>query len=122
MKDDCAMPTLKNYVLLEKNGNQYLYGRVYGDKRFPNGHLVLTSNIEEIDDNSGKTLNTTYKLENKLSKKEMISSIKKSYSVLPKESIDFYLAPLNQCNVVGDDNEEDVENEEENVEEAETQE
>lgn len=31
--------TLKKYVILNSKDNQYLYGRVYNDKRFPNGLL-----------------------------------------------------------------------------------
>ena len=35
-----SLNCLKNYIIVEKGSNRYLYGRVYGDIRFPNGHMI----------------------------------------------------------------------------------
>lgn len=87
---------LKQYIILESNNKKYLYGRIYDDKRFPNGHLVLTSKLEKLekDNNIATTINgTEYLLENELTKEEFASMIKNNY--VDEDYINFLLSPLN---------------------------
>lgn len=92
---------LKKYIILNSNEKQYLYGKVYNDNRFPNGHLILTTKIIELnkEENFVITENKTkYKLEEKLSKEEFIQMIKEDY--VDPVYIKFILTPLENINIV----------------------
>lgn len=87
--------TLKKYIILTSNDNKYLYGRVYNDKRFPNGHLILTTKIININEDETIAItenNTEYTLDKKLTKEEFIEMIKQDY--VDQSYVDFLLAPL----------------------------
>lgn len=89
--------SLRNYIIVEKGSNRYLYGRVYGDIRFPNGHMVLTTKITELneDENMAVTENKTqYKLENKLTIEEFIKRVKEEYEDPKHQS--FILSPIGE--------------------------
>lgn len=86
---------LKDYIIINQNEDKCLYGRVYGDVRFPNGHLVLTTKIVEYrkDENIAITENNTeYLLENELTKEEFIKQVKERYE--DSRYVDFILMPL----------------------------
>ena len=87
--------TLKKYLILNSKDNQYLYGRVYNDKRFPNGHLILTTRIIELnkDETMAITENKTENvLEDKLTKEDFIKMIKQDY--IDQSYVNFLLSPL----------------------------
>lgn len=86
---------LKQFIILENNSKQYLYGRIYDDKRFPNGHLVLTTKIDKLDESHNLAITesgTEYLLEAELTKEEFINMIENDY--VDKEYIHFLLSPL----------------------------
>ena len=86
---------LKNYIILTKGDQSYLYGKVYNDVRFPNGHLILTTQIIEMpkEKNYAITENQTYyKLENELTREEFIANIQNSHR--DKNYTKFLLSPL----------------------------
>ena len=87
--------TLKKYIILTSNDNKYLYVRVYNDKRFPNGHLILTTKIININEDETIAItenNTEYILDKKLTKEEFIEMIKQDY--VDQSYVNFLLAPL----------------------------
>ena len=95
--------TIKNYIIINENGKKYLYGEVFNDTRFPNGHIILTTEIveEDKDNNVMFTENKTkYVLEQELTEKEFIEYVKKKYSEKItdenelKEYLSFILRPL----------------------------
>lgn len=86
---------LKNYVIIYKGNDRFLYGRIYGDFRFPNGHMVLTTKV--IDLNEDETIaitenQTEYKLENRLTYEEFVRRVKEEY--VDTKYISFILSPL----------------------------
>ncbi len=88
---------LKNYIIIDKDDNQYLYGRVYGDFRFPNGHMVLTTKIVELNEDETIAITenqTEYKLENKLTYDEFIQRVKEEY--VDSKYVSFILSPLGE--------------------------
>lgn len=88
---------LKNFIILKKDNSEYLYGKIYNDSRFPNGHLILTTKIQEIavDNSYAITENKTYyKLENQLTQEEFINLIKSENT--DKIYANFLLKPLKE--------------------------
>lgn len=90
---------LKDYIYVNMEGERRLYGRVYGDVRFPNGHLVLTTNVVEVkkDEEKNKDIaitenQTEYLLENEITKEEFIEKVKAKYE--DEKYIEFILKPL----------------------------
>lgn len=86
---------LKNYIIVNKGSNQYLYGRVYGDFRFPNGHMILTTKIVDLNEDETIAITenkTEYRLENKLTQDEFIQKVKEEY--VDSKYISYILSPL----------------------------
>ena len=86
---------LKQYIILESNHKQYLYGKIYDDKRFPNGHLVLTTKIDKMDEKHTIAITengTEYILEEEMTHEKFIQLIKNSY--VDEDYIRFLLSPL----------------------------
>ncbi len=56
--------TLKNWKLNDDGmGGEYLTGNIYGDDRFEDGALILSSTVQDIDGDQATTANTIYILE-----------------------------------------------------------
>lgn len=88
---------LKNYIIINKGSNRYLYGRVYGDFRFPNGHMILTTKIMDLNEDETIAITenqTEYRLENKLTHDEFIRKVKEEYA--DTKYISFILSPLGE--------------------------
>lgn len=89
--------SLRNYIIVEKGSNRYLYGKVYGDIRFPNGHMILTTKIMELNEEETIAITenkTEYRLENKLSIDEFVKRVKEEYVDSKHQS--FILSPLGE--------------------------
>ena len=58
---------LKNYIVLNKKGIRYLFGEIYEDSRFEDGHLILTSKLVDINEDFAMTASMSkYQLGNEL--------------------------------------------------------
>jgi uncharacterized protein (DUF433 family) len=57
-------------------GEAVLVGLVSNDRRFPNGRLIITSRVVEIDEAAGlaRTLNTTYELAEEMDGRDLLES------------------------------------------------
>lgn len=63
------LPILRDFEMLRRfsythqKEMPYLHGKVYNDKRFPDGSSITTSAVLEMTEDYAQTSNTKYKLE-----------------------------------------------------------
>ena len=69
---------LKRCLILKKDGITRLFGDVFNDPRFPDGHWILTSAITKHEDNVYITETPTrYEVERLITMKEMCDILRK---------------------------------------------
>ncbi len=54
---------IRRFSITHQKEMPYLHGKVYNDKRFPNGSSIRTSAVLEMTEDYAQTANTKYKLE-----------------------------------------------------------
>lgn len=85
---------IKRCLVLRRDGLTRLFGDVYNDPRFPDGHWILTSAVTEHTDNVYVTETPTrYEVERKISIKEMCEIWKNEK--LPTEGVKYCVQVAN---------------------------